>query len=336
MWISDCLFNYLENLFLSHTLVDMTATWKGKRVLVTGGTGFIGSVLVERLLQAGADVRVPIRSENYRALSRLREKIEWREGDLRDAEYCRQLLMGVDHVFHLASHRRNEDFHHEHCSDVLNGNVLMSVAMIQAIKDFPNTGVTFFSSANVPPSVDVIALAQREQLNGYILGKALCETLWLTAARQYGCPLLIVRAVGVYGERDTFSLKGNVIPSLMMKAESDSYLDVWGSGRQERVFIYVDDLVSAVLKLLEVGCAGIQYVMPPDVTTVKNLAETIRDVVKPGLEIRFDTSKPDGKRSVATLPLHPSLSTVSWTPLEDGIRKTFKGWKSKAKDTAAA
>ncbi len=308
----------------------MNTSWQGKRVLVTGGTGFIGSVLVEQLLDQGAEVRVPIRAQNYRALSRLRAQIEWLEGDLRDPAYCAELVAGIDHVFHLASHRRNDDFHREHCSDVLNGNVSMTIALIQALKDsHSKAGVTFFSSANVPPSVDVIALAQREELNGYLLGKALCETLWLTASRQHGFPLLIIRAVGIYGERDTFSEKANVIPSLMMKAETEEFLDVWGTGKQERVFMYVGDVVSAVFKLLDAGCTGIQYVMPPDVTTVKDLAETIRDIVKPGLKITYDTSKPDGNRSRATLPLHPVLASVEWTPLKRGLEKTFHGWKRK-------
>ncbi len=308
----------------------MTPTsWKGRRVLVTGGTGFVGSVLVERLIKAGAQVRVPIRAQNYRSLSKLRAKIDWQEGDLRDSEYCSRLVAGMDHVFHLASHRRNDEFHKEHCSDVLSGNVSMSLALIQALKDHPKTSVTFFSSANVPPSVDVIALAQHEQLNGYTLGKALCETLWIAASRQYQFPLLIIRPVGVYGERDTFSLKSNVIPSLMVKADSDDVLNVWGSGEQQRAFMYVDDLISAALTLIDVRCTGIQYIMPPDVTTVKDLAQTIRDIVKPGIPIHFDTSKPDGRRTSATLPLHPVLTTLAWTPLKTGLQKTFKGWKRK-------
>ncbi|MBP9850882.1 MAG: NAD-dependent epimerase/dehydratase family protein, partial [Candidatus Peribacteraceae bacterium] len=58
--------------------------WKGKHVLVTGGTGFIGSLLVEELLDRGASVRVPIRAANYRSLTKRRGEIEWVDGDLRD------------------------------------------------------------------------------------------------------------------------------------------------------------------------------------------------------------------------------------------------------------
>jgi nucleoside-diphosphate-sugar epimerase len=138
--------------------------------------------------------------------------------------------------------------------------------------------------------------------------------------------------VGAYGERDTFTEESNVIPSLMVKAEkAKESLVVWGSGKQERVFLYVHDLVAALLRLLDVDAQGIQYILPPDTTTVKNLATLIRNIVRPDLPITFDKTKPEGSRSVATLPLHPCLEDFPWTPLRDGLYNTYEGWKAKAK-----
>ncbi|MBP9773604.1 MAG: NAD(P)-dependent oxidoreductase [Candidatus Peribacteraceae bacterium] len=310
----------------------MTRSWKNKRVVVTGATGFVGSVLVEHLLSLGASVRAPIRSDNYRALSKKRSEIEWVEGDLREAEYCSQLLEGVDHIFHLASHRRNIDFHRKHCSDVMNGNIEMSLALIHAMKSHKKTSVTFFSSANVPPAIDVIAVAQEQQLDGYILGKAVSETLWLASSHQLGFPLLIVRPVGVYGPRDTFSKDANVIPSLMVKArDSKDVLQVWGSGMQKRVFLYVDDLVQAVFTLIDSDVHGIQYIAPTGMVTIAELAEQIRQIVNPALTVQFDTTQPEGSRSIAVLPMHPALESLQWTTLVDGLQKTYDGWVTKGK-----
>jgi len=308
----------------------MSLSWNNKRVLVTGGTGFIGSLLVEELLDRGASVRVPIRAANYRSLTKRRGEIEWVDGDLRDTEYCTRLVSGMNHVFHLASHRRNAEFHRKYCADVLAGNVEMTLAMTRALKEYRSASVTFFSTANVPPKIDVIRLAQQESNDGYVLGKALCETFWLTAARQYGFPVLIVRPVGVYGERDTFSEEGNVIPSLMVKAEAaKDVLQVWGSGKQDRVFLYAHDLIKAVLRLLDHDARGIQYITPPDTVTVARVAELIRDLVNPGLPIEFDVSKPEGRRSIAALPPHECLADFPWTPFAEGIKKTYDGWKRK-------
>lgn len=315
-----------RNLLYPGLMID----WKDKRVVVTGGTGFIGSVLVEALLDRGAKVRVPVRAKNYRSLSKRRAEIDWVDGDLRDPAYCTQLIMGMDHVFHLASHRRNVDFHRKHCADVLIGNVEMTLGLVHALKEYPHASATFFSSANVPPELDVIKVAQQESIDGYVLGKALCEAAWFTAARQYDLKLLVLRPVGVYGERDTFDEEGNVIPSLMVKAEAaEKELSVWGSGKQERIFLYANDLVKALLMLHDHGAQGVQYIMPSDIVTVADVAGMIRDLVKPSLKLTFDTTKPEGKRSLAILPNHECLASMSWTPLAEGLKKTYEGWKGK-------
>lgn len=308
----------------------MQRDWNNQRVLVTGGTGFIGSFLVETLLERGAKVRVPLRSDSYRALSHRRAEIEWIEGDLRSSEYCQQLVDGVDAIFHLASSRRNVEYHQKRPSDVMNDNVRMSLALLDAIREQElKVPVLFFSTANIPPSIDTIAIAQSEKVDGYVLGKAISETLWIAAAKQRGFPLLIVRPVGVYGPRDTFNGDANVIPALMVKArDAKDALHVWGDGTQERAFLYVEDLVDAILTLLDADVRGVQYITSDSIVTVRQLAEEICSIVHPGLPIVFDPDKPIGGRTIPVLPVHPVLQSMQWMSLHDGLQKTYDVWNA--------
>lgn len=306
----------------------MKNAWKDKLVLVTGGTGFIGSFLVEELLDRGARVRVPLRAENYRALSARRSEIEWLEGDLRDADYCAQLVKGVDEIFHLAGSRRNTEYHRKRPSDVINDNARMTLALLDGMRECEvAVPVTFFSSANVPPVIDIVALSQAPKVDGYVIGKAISESFWFTASRQRKFPLMIVRAVGSYGPRDTFNEDANLIPALMVQArEEDEMLTVRGDGTQERSFLFIEDLVDAVLFLRDNEAQGIQYITSNDIVTVRDLATQIRDLVHPGLPIEFQPAKVIEERTIPILPMHPALAEMKWTPLAEGLRKTFIAW----------
>lgn len=308
----------------------MKSAWNGKKVLVTGGTGFIGSFLVEWFLDRGASVRVPLRAQNYRALSSRRSEVDWMEGDLRDPAYCTRLVTGVNHVFHLAGSRRNTDFHQKKPSDVANDNVRMSLALIDALREVgAPIPVTFLSTANVPPAIDTVELSQKDSVDGYVLGKALCETLWLMAAHQRKFPVLVVRAVGAYGPRDTFSEDANLIPALMLQArDKKDAMTVWGDGSQERAFLYVEDLIHVMMKLVDAGATSIQYVTTDDVVTVKELAELIRDTVRPGLPIQFNPQKEVAPRAKPHLPVHEVVRDHEWTPLAEGLKNTNDWWKS--------
>ncbi len=332
--------------------------WKNRKVLVTGGTGFIGSFLVERLLDAGAKVRVPMRAQNFRALSERRSEIEWMEGDLRDSAYCAELLNGVDEVFHLAACRRNIAFHEERSGHVLQENLRMSLALVEAIRETKPIPVTYFSTANVPPKTDALSLSKMNVIDGYTLGKALSEIVWHVASHEQGFPLLIVRPVGVYGPRDTFSEDGNVIPALMVKCtkarmaalapakkvaaasgkakaatavvarpKTSMSLEVWGTGSEERAFLYVEDLITALLTLRDNDATGVQYISSDKVITIRELAEQIRDLVAPGVSIKYLREKQLGARTMPLLPPHPSLRSLSWTPFEKGLKETYESWK---------
>ena len=303
--------------------------WKGKTVVITGGTGFIGSHLAEFLLQQGATIRIPYResSEWLRANSK---QMDFQPGDITDIDFLKKCLAEADHVFHLASFRRHIAFHLEHATEVIEKNVQMAVALVNALRERP-TPLTFFSTANIPPDYTIFE-AMQTHVDGYQLGKALCEVLFTSLAHETKQPFLCVRPVSVYGPRDKFAVDANVLPALITKASlAKTELPVWGSGKQKRKFVYVEDVVQATCALLDAGATGIQYLTPPETIAIGDLARKICEHMNPALKLTFDTTKPEGPHQDRPFPTHTTLASFAWTPVDDGLQKTVQWWKTHVK-----
>jgi UDP-glucose 4-epimerase len=286
-------------------------------VVVTGGTGCIGSFLVELLLKKGATVRVPFRND-YGHLKHVSDQIDWMKGDLSDPEFCTELLQGATHLCHLAAFRQNIDFHVQHRDEVIEKNVQMTTNLIKASSS--GTHVTFFSTALLG-TVD----NPKDASDGYIAGKAACEELWQAS----GLTLLLLRPVNVYGPRDRFGEGANVIPALMDRSQKEEKtLSVWGSGKQERSFLYAPDLAAVAMAFIEKGSSGVQYITPPEVLSIGDLSAQIVQIVKPELQITFDTSHEEGAMAMPSFPLDPLLQDITWTPLSEGLQETFEWWQN--------
>lgn len=283
---------------------------KRARILLTGGTGLLGRAVADYLRSLGADVQAPSREE----------------GDLRDADYCKKILPGVDHLFHLASFRRNVAYHLQHRDEVIEKNLAMTNALSTALKNESRPiPVTFFSTAILGTLPSDVTPEQIE--DGYAAGKLHCEHRWREVCTELNSPLLIVRPASAYGPGDNFGPDANVIPSLIKKcAEAKDSFTVWGSGTQMRSFLYAPDVGSALMKLIDAGITGTQYLCPPERVSIGKLAEMIRDIVKPGMKIEFDVSKPEGP-SFPMLPLHPAIKNVPWTGLLEGLRATIEWFR---------
>ncbi len=310
--ICSCVFTFAKIyhlLFLSITSPkDVRDDFYMKKILLTGGTGILGAALGNHLKSLGFNVIASTHAD----------------GDLRDREYCRKIMKDVDHLFHLASFRRNVAYHLEHRDEVLAGNTDMTDALGSVLSENKRPiPVTFFSTAilgTMAPSVSALDIE-----DGYAAGKLHCENHWREACAEIGSPLLIVRPASVYGPGDNFGPEANVIPSLIRKCmDAKDALTVWGSGKQMRSFLYAQDIGPALMALIDGGVTGTQYICPPERVSIGKLAEMIRDIARPGLAIEFDTTKPEGP-SFPEFPVHAMLKDVGWTGLEEGLRETV-GW----------
>lgn len=187
--------------------------------------------------------------------------------------------------------------------------------------------------ANQPMSESELLMGPLEPTNEpYAIAKIAGIKLCQSYRRQYGCNFVSGMPTNLYGPHDNFDLEtSHVLPALMRKFHeakmSDAgFIDVWGTGSAQREFLHVDDLASACLFMLEhyeddehvnIG-TGIEV-------SIRELAETLRDVIYPSAELRWDTSKPDGApRKLLNVT---KMSKAGWShsiSLAEGIESTYK------------
>ena len=320
--------------------------WKGKRVLVTGGASFIGSHLVDKLVELGAKVTVVdnLSSGKIENLRNSIDKIKFVEMDLEYVHLDEEVnvFKGHEIVFHLAAVHGGRGYIHTHPADVCS-NFAIDHHVFEASYLGGVEKIVFASSACVyPPKLqqDVGSeyfLKEEDsnpfKLNDYLSAdleygwaKLMGEVQLIAFIKQYGIKGCSVRFVTVYGPREN---ETHAIIALIYKAfeRMDPYV-IWGDGNQERDFTYVEDIVEGTILAAEkiddgtpinLG-TGIKY-------KIKDVAEKIFEIMEwHPKKIVFDTSKPTGVISRG-LDISKARELLGWEPrftLEEGLRRTIE------------
>ncbi len=219
-------------------------------------------------------------------------------------------------------------------------NLQIQNNLIEAAADFGVERLLFLGSSCIYPKFAKQPIPETELLGGYleptneayaiakIAGIKLCQAY----AKQHGKRFISAMPTNLYGPGDNFDLNNShVLPALMRKVHEaklrhDSEVVVWGTGTPRREFLHVDDLANGCRFLLE-NYDGIDLVNVGygDDVTIRELAETICEVVGFGGALKFDTTKPDG--TPRKLMDSSRLRAMGWTPsiaLRDGIRSTYE------------
>lgn len=310
----------------------MSDTFPYKRVTVTGGGGFLGRFVVEKLeTYAGVKVFVP-RQHDYN----LTEKPDIQRL-LNDSQ--------PDLVIHLAAVVGGIGHNQSSPGQFFYDNLMMGAQLIEAsrlrgIKKFLATGTVcaYPKFTPVPFKEEDLWNGYPEETNApYGLAKKMMLVQSQAYRRQYGFNSIFLLPANLYGPGDKFDLKtSHVIPALIRKCvearnRGASFVEVWGSGRASREFLYVEDCAEGIVK------AAAQYDEGDPVNlgsgreiTIKDLVEMIARLTRFEGQIKWQTEKPDGqpRRRIDTTRAFERFGFRAQTSLEDGLRRTVDWYET--------
>jgi len=305
--------------------------WEGKRVLVTGGAGFLGSKVIARLREAGVakeDLSVP-RS---------------RDLDLRIWENCVEAVRDVDLVIHLAAKVGGIGYNMENPGSLFYDNAIMGIQLMEAARQ---AGVAKFVAVGTIcayPKFTPVPFVEDEIWNGYPeetnapygLAKKMLLVQAQAYRQQYGFDAVYLLPVNLYGPGDNFDpASSHVIPALIKKfveakESGSSTVEVWGTGSASREFLYVDDAARGIVLAAE------HYDKPDPVNLGAGFEITIRDLVSliaelTGYEgeIVWDTTKPDGqpRRCLDVSRAREEFGFEARTAFREGLEETIAWYR---------
>jgi len=316
------------------------------RILVTGGAGMIGSNLVKRLISRGDDVVVIDNLWRGRLENLLNSDMSpsinldhnFHNIDL-SLGLPDQLMEGIDYVYHLADIVAGVDWIFKNQGSVFRMNMQINSNVINAarnskIKGFVYVGTACSFPEHLQSSDAAYPLKEEEQYpaqpeSAYGWSKLMGEYESILLEKETGIPVSILVLHNVYGAPcDLGVLRSQVIPSLIAKAVCypDVEFEVWGSGRQGRAFIHVDDVVSALLNTIPNGFGhGAIQIGPNRCTTINDLAHEIIKISGKQIEIKYDNTKPEGDRSRCA-DYSKATRILGWEPsvsLANGLSRLY-------------
>lgn len=316
--------------------------WNNKRVLVTGGLGFIGSHLVEKLLSLHANITILDHVKEYklRNIKEFYKEVKIINGDCNNFEHVFSALKGQEILMNLAAHVGGIEYNRTHQGSIMRKNLEILTTIVEAARKSSVERLLLVSSACVYPHDAIIPTPEEEGFRdepeptngGYGWAKRMGEILGRYYAEEFHMNISIVRPYNAYGPRDHFdSDRSHVIPALIRRIFSgENPLIVWGSGTQSRSFIYVEDLVDGMIAAVE------KYPFPDPINLGSDEEISIRDLVYKivalsgmNLRIEFDSTKPDGspRRKSNNEKAKRLLGFVSKTSLDDGLKKTIEWYR---------
>jgi len=306
--------------------------WSNKSVLVTGGAGFLGKFVCEGLRARGVtNITVPRQATC----------------DLTVEDEVAMLYneSNPDIVLHLAAEVGGIGANRKNPGRYFFANMAMGLHMVEqarvhGVEKFVQIGTicAYPKFTPVPFKEEDLWAGYPEETNApYGIAKKSLLVMIQAYAQQYDFPGIYLLPVNLYGPNDNFDLESShVIPALIRKFvtardENQPSVEVWGSGKASREFLYVEDCAEGILKAAEGynGTGPVNLGTDHEIT-IKDLAETIQEVVGYKGEIIWNTDQPDGqpRRRLDTQRAEEEFGFMATTGLDAGLRKTVAWWES--------
>jgi GDP-L-fucose synthase len=311
----------------------MTTIPKDASIFVAGHAGLVGSAVLRKL-----------RSEGYTNLLVARRD----QLDLRDQAAVTYWFRAnrPEYVFLVAGTVGGIMANSTRPAEFLYDNMMIHATVVHAAHLFDAKKLLYLGSSCIYPRDSAQPIDEDQLLKGpleptneyYAIAKIAGIKLCQSYRSQHGCNFISAMPTNLYGPNDNFDLtSSHVLPALIRKfhdakLEGRVEVEIWGSGRPMREFLHVDDLADACLFLMENYSDSEHVNVGTGVDiTIRELAETVRDIVHPGAELVFDASKPDGMpRKVLDIS---KLRALGWAPkvqFAEGVRDTYQWFLAQA------
>jgi nucleoside-diphosphate-sugar epimerase len=283
--------------------------WRSRKVLVTGGCGFLGSYLVEELLAAGAEVTVVdnLEAGTLENIASVRDHVRFVQADLIDLDACLNVSKGMEAVMNLVGRVYGVGYSSKHHGEMLTHNTVAQLNVLEAARRneverflVVSSSCVYPDDAPVPiPEIPVLTLLPERANEGYGWAKRIAELQARYYSQEYGMKIAISRPSNAYGSRYPWRGDKNsfVMPTLVKKImDRQNPLVVWGSGQQRRNFLHARDMVKIMMMLTErYACAEAVNIGYENDISIAELVSLICDVTGQHPEVIFDTSQPEGR-----------------------------------------
>jgi len=276
-------------------------------VLVTGAGGFIGHHLVKFLVQRGYHVRgADLKAPEFQRS----DAHEFFLCDLRSVDACMQACAGIDEIYHLAADMGGIGYITSSHADISINNILINAHMLSAARQSRVQRFLFSSSACIYPQylqreADVIPLKEEDAFpadpeEGYGLEKLFTEKLCQYVTEDYGMATRVVRFHNVYGPLGTYDGGREKAPAAICRkftgCQPEDEIEVWGDGQQTRSFMYIDDCVEGIYRIMRSGYPLPLNLGTDELVTIDALVDLVAQIAGKRIKKRHDLSRPQGVR----------------------------------------